>query len=92
LNQNYIDHVQILVAESLGIEARAEYYESAGAIRDIVQNHMMQILCLIAMDATAYEPMLSAMKKQGTAPHYGRSHLQKSWRVSSVGQYSAGHL
>src|SRR5205807_1832931 len=55
-NQKYIDHVQILVAESLGIEARAEYYETAGAIRDIVQNHMMQILCLIAMEPpVAYE-------------------------------------
>lgn len=49
-NQRYIDHVQILVAESLGIEARAEYYEGEGAIRDIVQNHIMQVLCLTAME------------------------------------------
>src|SRR5713226_6090833 len=49
-NQKYIDHVQILVAESLGIGTRAEYYEESGAIRDMVQNHIMQVLCLTAMD------------------------------------------
>jgi glucose-6-phosphate 1-dehydrogenase len=52
-NQKYIDHIQILVAESLGIESRAEYYESAGAIKDIIQNHAMQILSLIAMEPPA---------------------------------------
>ncbi len=50
-NQNYIDHVQILVAESLGIGTRAEYYEESGAIRDMVQNHIMQVLCLTTMEA-----------------------------------------
>jgi glucose-6-phosphate 1-dehydrogenase len=49
-NQKYIDHVQILVAESLGIESRSEYYESEGAIRDMVQNHIMQVLCLTCME------------------------------------------
>ncbi len=49
-NQKYIDHVQILVAESLGIGTRAEYYEESGAIRDMVQNHIMQVLCLTAME------------------------------------------
>src|SRR5713226_7576926 len=49
-NQKYIEHVQILVAESLGIGTRAEYYEESGAIRDMVQNHIMQVLCLTAMD------------------------------------------
>lgn len=49
-DQKYIDHVQILVAESLGIGTRAEYYEQAGAIRDMVQNHIMQVLCLTAME------------------------------------------
>ncbi|GCE24763.1 glucose-6-phosphate 1-dehydrogenase [Dictyobacter alpinus] len=52
-NQKYIDHIQITVAESLGIENRAEYYETSGAIKDIVQNHVMQILSLIAMEAPA---------------------------------------
>ncbi|HLX56211.1 MAG TPA: glucose-6-phosphate dehydrogenase [Ktedonobacteraceae bacterium] len=52
-NQKYIDHVQIVVAEELGIGTRAEYYEESGAIRDMVQNHIMQVLCLTAMEPPA---------------------------------------
>ena len=50
-NQHYIDHVQITVAESGGVEDRAGYYETAGVVRDIVQNHMVQLLTLVAMEA-----------------------------------------
>lgn len=50
-NRHYIDHVQITMAESDGVEHRAGYYETAGALRDMVQNHLFQILCLIAMEA-----------------------------------------
>ncbi len=46
----YIDHVQITVAETVGVEGRGAYYNEAGAMRDMVQNHMMQLLCLIAME------------------------------------------
>jgi glucose-6-phosphate 1-dehydrogenase len=49
-NRQFVDHVQITVAESIGIEGRAEYYESAGAIRDIFQNHLLQLLALTAME------------------------------------------
>ena len=49
-NRQYIDNVQITVAEAIGIEGRADYYEQAGAIRDMVQNHMMQLLTLTAME------------------------------------------
>jgi glucose-6-phosphate 1-dehydrogenase len=49
-NRQFIDHVQITVAESIGIEGRADYYESAGAIRDIFQNHLLQLLALTAME------------------------------------------
>jgi glucose-6-phosphate 1-dehydrogenase len=45
-----IDHVQITVAETVGLEGRADYYEHAGALRDMVQNHLMQLLCLMAME------------------------------------------
>ena len=53
-NRRYVDYVTITVAEDLGVEHRGEYYEKAGALRDMVQNHMMQLLCLVAM-----EPMVS---------------------------------
>lgn len=46
----YVDHVQITVAETVGVAGRAEYYDASGAMRDMVQNHLMQLLCLIAME------------------------------------------
>jgi glucose-6-phosphate 1-dehydrogenase len=49
-NSNYIDHVQITVAETLGVEHRGGYYDTAGALKDMVPNHMMQLLSLIAME------------------------------------------
>jgi len=49
-NRQFVDHVQITVAESIGIEGRAGYYEQAGAIRDIFQNHLLQLLALTAME------------------------------------------
>ena len=49
-SSNYIDHVQITVAEDLGLEGRADYYDRSGALRDMVQNHLLQLLCLTAME------------------------------------------
>ena len=49
-NRRYIDHVQITAAETVGVEHRAAYYEGAGALRDMVQNHLMQLLSLVAME------------------------------------------
>jgi glucose-6-phosphate 1-dehydrogenase len=53
-NRRYIDYVTITVAETVGVEHRGGYYDQAGALRDMVQNHLMQLLCLVAM-----EPMVS---------------------------------
>jgi glucose-6-phosphate 1-dehydrogenase len=52
-NRQYIDHVQISVAESLGVEGRGTFYEESGALRDIVQNHIMQLVALVGMEAPA---------------------------------------
>jgi glucose-6-phosphate 1-dehydrogenase len=49
-NRNYVDHVQITVAETLGVEGRGPFYEKAGALRDVMQNHVMQLLSLVAME------------------------------------------
>ena len=49
-NRRYIDHVQITAAETVGVERRANYYEGAGALRDMVQNHLMQVLAHVAME------------------------------------------
>src|ERR1039457_5459850 len=53
-NRRYVDYVTITVAENIGVEHRGGYYDRAGALRDMVQNHLMQLLCLVAM-----EPMVS---------------------------------
>src|SRR5947199_5675737 len=49
-NRNYIDHVQITAAESVGIEDRGGYYENSGALRDMIQNHILQLVCMIGME------------------------------------------
>ncbi|HLC60039.1 MAG TPA: glucose-6-phosphate dehydrogenase [Candidatus Nanoarchaeia archaeon] len=50
-NKMYIDHIQVTVAETLGVENRGDYYDKAGALRDVIQNHMMQLLSLVGMAA-----------------------------------------
>jgi glucose-6-phosphate 1-dehydrogenase len=50
-NNNYIDHIQITAAETVGVEDRGGYYEQSGALRDMVQNHILQLLCMVAMEA-----------------------------------------
>ncbi len=52
-NSQYVDHIQITVAETVGVGGRGSYYERAGAMRDMMQNHLMQLLCLIAMEPPA---------------------------------------
>ncbi|MFO1151614.1 MAG: glucose-6-phosphate dehydrogenase [Alsobacter sp.] len=54
-NAAHIDHVQITVAETLGVEGRAGYYDTSGALRDMVQNHLLQLLCLVAMEPPTSE-------------------------------------
>lgn len=50
-NRRYVDHVQIMASESLGVGTRAGYYDRSGALRDMIQNHLMQLLCLTAMES-----------------------------------------
>ncbi len=52
-NRNYIDHVEITMAEAFGVQGRGKFYEEAGAIRDVIQNHMLQLVCCLAMEAPA---------------------------------------
>src|SRR6266403_1016094 len=92
-NTHYIDHVQITAAETLGVGTRAGYYECAGALRDMVQNHLLQLLCLTAMEP----PMdLSAVSIRDEKVKVVRS-LRRSSRndiAASVvrGQYTKGAI
>lgn len=52
-NQKYIDHIQITISETLGVENRAGFYDSVGAMRDMLQNHLLQLLCMTAMEPPA---------------------------------------
>jgi glucose-6-phosphate 1-dehydrogenase len=53
-NSRWVDHVQITVSETVGVGGRGEYYDNAGALRDMVQNHLLQLLCLVAMEPPTY--------------------------------------
>ncbi|MCW2792142.1 MAG: zwf2 [Nocardioides sp.] len=53
-NSRWVDHVEITVAETVGVGGRGEYYDQAGALRDMVQNHLLQLLCLVAMEPPTY--------------------------------------
>lgn len=53
-NAQYVDHIQITVAETVGVNGRGAYYDKSGAMRDMVQNHLMQLLCLIAMEPPSH--------------------------------------
>lgn len=73
-NAQYVDHVQITVAESVGVEGRGGYYDGAGALRDMVQNHMMQLLALVAMEAPtplARSPTCREVPRPKTMPLLG---------------------
>ncbi len=59
-----IDHVQITVAETLGVDNRHEYYDKSGAVRDIVQNHLLQLLCLTAMEPPCLLMLTMCAKKR----------------------------
>ncbi|WP_029065358.1 glucose-6-phosphate dehydrogenase [Labrenzia sp. DG1229] len=88
-----IDHVQITVAEALGVGARGNYYDTSGAMRDMVQNHLLQLLCLVAMEPPARfdadavrDEKLKVLK--ALKPLVGKDVARATVR----GQYSAGAL
>jgi glucose-6-phosphate 1-dehydrogenase len=90
-NHKYIDHVQITVGETLGVEGRAGYYDTSGAMRDMVQNHMLQLLCLIAMeppseitaDSVRDEKLKVLKALKPMSPEYMQNYIVR-------GQYRAG--
>jgi glucose-6-phosphate 1-dehydrogenase len=90
-NRRYVDHIQVTVAESLGVEHRGTFYESAGALRDIVQNHLMQVLALTMMEppatmgATAIRDEKVKLLRSMVVPS-----PEEAASISVRGQYGAG--
>jgi glucose-6-phosphate 1-dehydrogenase len=90
-NQHYVDHVQITVAETVGVEERAGYYETAGVLRDIVQNHMMQLLTLVAMEApVAFEADEVREEKVKVLRAARRIRRDDAAHSAVLGQYGPG--
>ena len=90
-NRNYIDNIQITAAEDLGIGTRAGYYDSAGAMRDLIQNHMLQLLCHVAMEPpvslTADEVRNEKVKVLHAIPEPGDADIPG---MAVRGQYARG--
>ena len=92
-NRNYVEHVQITAAESIGVEGRGAYYQEAGALRDMIQNHMLQVMATVAMEASS--------TFQSNAVRDERAKLLRAIRVmkpeevarnSVAGQYGPGRV
>jgi glucose-6-phosphate 1-dehydrogenase len=92
-NRNYIDHIQITAAETVGLEGRDDYYERSGALRDMVQNHILQLLCMIAMEAPvsfdANEIRNKKVDVLNAIRKYGKEEVHK---YAVRGQYSDGWM
>jgi glucose-6-phosphate 1-dehydrogenase len=91
-NRNYIDHVQITAAEDIGIGSRAGYYDHAGALRDLIQNHMLQLLCHVAMEppvSFTAEEVRNEKVKVLHAIH--EPTLEEIRELAMRAQYAAGH-
>jgi glucose-6-phosphate 1-dehydrogenase len=91
-NRNYIDHVQITAAEDIGIGSRAGYYDQTGALRDLIQNHMLQLLCHVAMEPpvsfTAEEVRNEKVKVLRAIQAPTAEEISK---IAVRAQYAAGH-
>jgi len=92
-NRNYIDHVQITVAETVGVEDRGGYYEQSGALRDMVQNHILQLLCMVAMEPPVNFGANEIRNKKVAVLNAIRKITKEEVRNHAVrGQYSEGWL
>ena len=89
----YVENVQITVAETVGVEHRASYYERAGALRDMVQNHLLQLMCLVAMEPpVAFEADEVRGKKVDVLKAIRPIRPDNVHAVAVRGQYGAGRL
>jgi glucose-6-phosphate 1-dehydrogenase len=90
-NRNYIDHVQITVSEKIGVEDRGGYYDHSGALRDMIQNHVMQLLCLIAMEPPVAFDADEIRNKKADVLHAIRKLKREDVHdFASRGQYGGG--
>ncbi|RMG02130.1 MAG: glucose-6-phosphate dehydrogenase [Nitrospirae bacterium] len=92
-NRNYIDHVQITAAETIGVGSRAGYYDSTGILRDMFQNHLIQLLSIIALEPPAvFEPKRIREEKVKVFRSLRRVSKDEIPEVSVFGQYKSGRV
>jgi glucose-6-phosphate 1-dehydrogenase len=92
-NRRYVDHVAITVAETLGVEQRGKFYEHAGALRDMIQNHLLQLVCLVAMEPpVAYDAEDIRNKKLDVLRALRPIQPDDVASVAARGQYAEGWL
>lgn len=92
-SRNYIDHVQISVTEQLGVEDRGDYYDKAGALRDMIQNHLLQLLCIVAMEPPINFNADEVRNRKVDVLRAMRKFTPDDVRMSTVrGQYGEGWM
>lgn len=92
-SRNYIEHVQISVTEQLGVEDRGDYYDGAGALRDMIQNHLLQLLCIIAMEPPVNFSADEVRNRKVDVLRAMRKFTPDDVRMSTVrGQYGGGWM
>jgi glucose-6-phosphate 1-dehydrogenase len=92
-NARHIEQVQITVAETVGVEGRGDYYDDSGALRDMVQNHLLQLLCLVAMEPPAqFEPTAVRNEKIKVLRSLRPIGREDIGSLAVAGQYSAGAI
>lgn len=92
-NRNFIDHVQITVAEKLGVEQRGNYYEKAGALRDMIPNHIFQLVTLTAMEPpVSFEPDAVRDEQMKILQAIQRFSAEDVLQKTERGQYAAGEI
>lgn len=92
-NQNFIDHVQITVAETVGLEGRWSYYDKVGQLRDMLQNHVLQLLCMVAMDPPSQLTADGVRDEKIKVLRALRPITQENLKDSAVrAQYTAGAI
>ena len=90
-NRNYIENVQITAAETVGVEERAGYYETSGALRDMVQNHLTQMLALTAMEPPGrFDPEAIRNEKAKVLQAAHLANEEEAWKCCVRGQYGPG--
>ena len=92
-NRRYVDHVQITAAETVGVEHRVGYYDESGALRDMIQNHLLQVLCVIAMEPpSSFDAESVRIEKLKVLKAFRPYSIGQVDRFAIRGQYASGEI